>query len=189
MTVVRFLAPSTKGSSCRYFNIYQSLISKRRLTTPRHIPDRPTWSLEDLFSRNAQGPEPTVSIEELHHLLRLSALPLPKDPVERRRMQKDLQSQLQFVKAIQEIEIPDDVEPLQSIRDETAEGLKEQEVGCETLKDELGGEEVVGTRGRIRRRTNDVKNQKVEVEEEEWDPLALAPRTVGRYIAVDTAKD
>ncbi|KAL8632743.1 hypothetical protein Q9189_001596 [Teloschistes chrysophthalmus] len=154
-----------------------------------HIPDHPTWSLEDLFSKHTQGPEPTVSTEELHHLLRLSALPIPKDTAESRRMQKDLQSQLEFVKAIQDIEIPNDVIPLQSIRDETAEGLGEQEIGCKTLEEQRGKEDVMGTRGRIKRRANDVKSNGLQNEEEKWDPLALAPRTVGRYIAVNIAKD
>ncbi len=101
-------------------------------------------------------------------------------------MQKDLQSQLQFVRAIQEIEIPDSVKPLQSIRDETEEGLKVQEVTVESLADEFAKEEVVGIRGRIRRK----KGVKVvEEKEERWNPLILAPRTTGRYIAVNTAKD
>lgn len=189
MTLVRIIAPWIRDCSYRCPKIKKSLILNRRLNTPRHIPDRPTWSLEDLFSRNTQEPEPRVSTQELHHLLRLSALPIPKDPVEDRRMQKDLQSQLEFVKAILEIEIPDDVVPLQSICDETVEGSGEREIGCDTLKEERGREEVVGMRGRIRRRANDMKSNEPKSEGEKWDPLVLAPRTLGRYIAVNTAKD
>ncbi|KAL8687452.1 MAG: hypothetical protein Q9218_006376 [Villophora microphyllina] len=197
MRGVRFLSPSLCQTVCRRSHLIQQCTSKRTFSTPKadyidpedqHAHDPPTWSLEDLFANQTQGREPTVSLKELHHLLRLSALPMPNDLAEEHRMQKELQSQLRFVKAIQEIEIPKDVKPLQSIRDETEEGIREQEIGCETLKDEFKREEVMGIRGRIKRR-KDVKDKKADSEEEEWNPLALAPRKVGRYIAVNTAKD
>ncbi|KAL8868092.1 MAG: hypothetical protein Q9174_005222, partial [Haloplaca sp. 1 TL-2023] len=146
----------------------------------------PTWSLEDLFEKTPQEAEPQVSTKELHHLLRLSALPLPKDEAEEQRMQKELQSQLKFVKAIQNVEVADDVKPLQSIRDETEEGIKEQEYTPETLKGEFAKEEVVGKRGRIRRRK---VAQPANERGEKWDLLSLAPKKVGRYVLVDTAKD
>lgn len=101
-------------------------------------------------------------------------------------MQKDLQSQLKFVKAIQNVDIPDSVKPLQSIRDETEQGVQEQEITADTLAHEFAKEEHVGIRGRIRRKDG-VKAD--EEQEHKWDPLKLAPRTVGRYIAVNTAKD
>lgn len=150
------------------------------------LPSRPTWSIQDIFEKHSEDKETQISDGELHHLLRLSALPIPKDVAEQQRMKKDLQSQLKFVIAIQELDIPDSVKPLQSIRDETEDGMKEQEITVESLADEFAKEEVVGTRGRIRRK----KGMKaLEGEEEKWDPLALAPRTIGRYIAVNTAKD
>ncbi|KAL9640361.1 MAG: hypothetical protein Q9204_000752 [Flavoplaca sp. TL-2023a] len=123
---------------------------------------------------------------ELAHLLRLSALPIPKDLAQQQRMKKDLQSQLTFVKAIQEIDIPDSVKPLQSIRDETEEAMKEQEITVESLANEFAKEDVVGIRGRIRRKEG---TKAVKGKYERWDPLALAPRTIGRYVAVNTAKD
>lgn len=95
-----------------------------------------------------------------------------------------LQSQLRFVRAIQEIDV-DGVEPLQSIRDETAEGRKEMEVGLEELKEEFEKEEVVGKRGRIRRKADEL----VVEEDENWDVFAGVRRRVGRYIAVETDKD
>ena len=101
-------------------------------------------------------------------------------------MQRELQSQLKFVKAIQNFEIGDDVKPLQSIRDETEEGMKEQEYTPETLKGELEKEEVVGKRGRIRRKMG---AQPANRDQEKWDLLSLAPKKVGRYVLVDTAKD
>lgn len=156
------------------------------------LPQQPTWSLHDLISPTPQSttPTPTITPSELHHLLRLSALPLPKSPMEEQKMQKDLQSQLHFVRAIQKVDIPDDVEPLQSIRDETEEAMKEQEYTVEALREEFAKEEVVGKRGRIRRgRAKGEGMAKIEGKEEKWDPLKLAPRTVGRYIAVNTARD
>ncbi|KAI4126536.1 MAG: hypothetical protein LQ338_003692 [Usnochroma carphineum] len=151
----------------------------------------PTWSLRDLISPDpkSSAPNPTITPRELHHLLRLSALPLPKSPNEEQKMLKDLQSQLQFVRAIQNIDIPESVQPLQSIRDETEEAMREHEFTVESLAGEFGKEEVVGKRGRIRRRKRDEKEQRDGKGREEWNPWKLAPRTVGRYVAVDTARD
>ncbi|KAL8679494.1 MAG: hypothetical protein Q9186_004217 [Xanthomendoza sp. 1 TL-2023] len=150
------------------------------------LPNHPTWSLQDLLETQHTESDPQVSEKELHHLLRLSALPLPKDGSDQQRMQKDLESQLKFVKAIQDVEIPDSVKPLQSIREETEEGMKEVEITVESLADDFAKEEVVGIRGRIRRKDD---AEATQVEEEKWHPLKLAPRTVGRYVAVNTAKD
>ncbi|KAI4183255.1 MAG: hypothetical protein L6R41_005497 [Letrouitia leprolyta] len=176
--------------------------------TPHHddiLPRQPTWSLQDLVNKEpkvaslvkyANTPQrsespPKISPKELHHLLRLSALPLPKDTAEEEKMLKDLQSQLHFVRAIQEVHIPEHVQPLQSIRDETAEGMKEQEFTVESLAAEFEKEEVVGKKGRQRPKKPKPKgNGKLAPnQDEEWDPLALAPRTVGRYVAVNTATD
>ncbi|KAL8696166.1 MAG: hypothetical protein Q9224_002933, partial [Gallowayella concinna] len=140
----------------------------------------------DLLETQHTESDPQVSEKELHHLLRLSALPLPKDGSDQQRMQKDLQSQLKFVKAIQDIDVPDSVKPLQSIRDETEEGMKEVEITVESLADDFAKEEVVGIRGRIRRKNG---AEAAKVKEEKWRPLKLAPRTVGNYVAVNTAKD
>ncbi|KAL8938679.1 MAG: hypothetical protein Q9216_003770 [Gyalolechia sp. 2 TL-2023] len=188
---------------------------QQALSSETHHPDdvlplHPTWSLQDLVSRRPEPstcreyaisprrkffghpPEtpPTVSPKELHHLLRLSALPLPKDLAEQEKMQKDLQSQLHFVRAIQKIHIPEHVEPLQSIRDETEEGMKEQEYTVASLADEFEKEEVVGKRGRIStKKPKDPDRNLEQNPAEQWDPLALAPKTVGRYVAVNTATD
>ncbi|KAL8973782.1 MAG: hypothetical protein Q9197_001972 [Variospora fuerteventurae] len=155
------------------------------------LPSRATWSLRDLISQSPQDASSpaVVTSSELHHLLRLSALPLPKSAIQEQKMLKDLQSQLHFVRAIQNVDVPDDVEPLQSIRDETMEAVKEQEFTVEALADEFAKEEVVGKRGRIKRKRREVKMEgEGRVTEGKWDPLKLPPRTVGRYVAVDTAK-
>lgn len=106
-------------------------------------------------------------------------------------MISDLRSQLQFVRAIQEVDT-EGVEPLVALRDETEEGEKEATIGLEEMRGDLEKEEIVGMRGRIVRRKN------VEVEGEgsgrkgedgKLDLLAQAPRRWGRYVVVDTAKD
>ncbi|KAL9134867.1 MAG: hypothetical protein Q9175_003937, partial [Cornicularia normoerica] len=83
---------------------------------------------------------PETTQKQLHHLLRLSALPLPTSLAEESRMISDLQSQLQFVKAIQEVDT-EGVEPLVALRDETEEGEKEGTIGLEEMRGELEKEE------------------------------------------------
>ena len=103
----------------------------------------------------------------------------------------DLQSQLQFVRAIQEVDT-EGVEPLVALRDETEEGEKEGTIGLEEMRGELEKEEVVGMRGRIvRRKAKDMRGEGKGSREEggNLDLLAQAPRRLGRYVVVDTAKD
>lgn len=99
-------------------------------------------------------------------------------------MISDLQAQLHFVKAIQRVDT-EGVEPLQSIRDETKEADRENMVTVESLRDELAKEEVIGQRGRIKRR----KDLRVDAGVEDWDPLVHAPEKQGRYFVVNTDKD
>lgn len=100
-------------------------------------------------------------------------------------MISDLQSQLRFVRAIQEVDT-EGVEPLVALRDETEAGEKEGTIGLAEMSGELEKEEVVGMRGRIvRRRGAEVKKK----EGGDLDLLAQAPRKLGRYVVVDTAKD
>jgi len=78
------------------------------------------------------------------------------------------------------------VQPLQSIRDETEVAAKENEVTLESLQAHLDKEEVVGRSRRIKRR----KDLTVAKQEEtDFDPLAQASKTIGRYIVVETSKD
>jgi len=146
----------------------------------------PSWSVSSLFKSEGSDnpPENPVTRKQLHHLLRLSALPLPETEAEEAGMLKDLDAQLRLVRAIQKVDT-DGVEPLVSIRDETVEGEKEDEITLDSLWSEFAKEEVVGTRGRIRRKA-DVRAEKDEAED--WDPLACAPKTKGRFIALETKK-
>ena len=146
----------------------------------------PSWSVTSLFKPedNSVSARQSVTRERLHHLLRLSALPLPKSEAEEVAMLKDLDSQLCFVKAVQSVDT-EGVEPLVSIRDETEEGQREEEITLDSLREEFEKEEVLGTRGRIRRKS-EVEAERDDAEE--WDPLACAPRTKVRFIALETKR-
>ena len=95
-----------------------------------------------------------------------------------------LSSQLHFVKEIQKVETTG-VEPLQSLRDETAAGEQEAELGLEAMKDALALEEVRGKHHKRIRRRNAERVQK----EDEWDVLGTAEKKVGRFFVVDGGKD
>ncbi len=146
----------------------------------------PSWSVKSLFQSGTASQSPPVTQKQLHHLLRLSALPIPTSAAQEEKLITDLQSQLKFVQAIQSVDTSG-VEPLQSIRDETKEAEQEQEIMVATMQEEFDKEEVVGRRGRIRRR-EDAPNP-VKESMEGWDPLAQAPKKMGRFFVVDTAKD
>ena len=99
-------------------------------------------------------------------------------------MLSTLSSQLHFVKEIQKVDTTG-VEPLQSLRDETAAGEKEAELGLEAMKDALALEEVRGRHHKRIRRRNGERVQK----EDEWDVLGTAGKIVGRFLLVDGGKD
>lgn len=167
---------------------------RRPLSSTSQAPDdfeellkEPSWSVKSLFESEGSAPAPAVTKKQLHHLLRLSALPFPESEDQEARMIKDLQSQLKFVRAIQEVDT-DGVEPLQSIRDETKDAERENEITMTTLREEFDKEEVVGKRGRIRRR-RDVPDAVRDEQVNDWDPVSQAPKKLGRFILVDTAKD
>ncbi|MCJ1309057.1 hypothetical protein MMC25_002712 [Agyrium rufum] len=149
--------------------------------------EKRTWSVKSLLGGDSKATGPTqpaskITKEQLHHLLRLSALPLPKSEAEEAKMIGTLDAQLRFVEAIQTVDTAG-VEPLQSLRDETEEGRKETEITLASMKEDLEMEGVTGRSGRIRNRS-DFKVQRQEAQE--WDPLALATKKMGRYIVVDT---
>ena len=146
---------------------------------------KPTWSVKSLAEPHSNTDTSTkITQKQLHHLLRLSALQLPKDEEEETKMIQTLESQLHFVQAIQSVDTTG-IEPLQSIRDETEEAEKENMITLETMRPELEKEEVVGHSRRIRRKRDLLVDTK---QNEDWDPLARAPKTLGRYIVVETGK-
>ncbi|KAK3304508.1 uncharacterized protein B0T15DRAFT_494964 [Chaetomium strumarium] len=167
---------------------------------PQHDPvallSQPTWSIRTLIPPSSPSntpltapnstPEEEITPAQLSHLLRLSALPQPSTPQETRRMLATLHAQLHFVRDIQRVNT-DGVEPLSSIRDETAEGMRAATITVDTLKSALAEEEVYGRcrRPRRRRRRGDQKKEVVDgAGVEDWDVLGCASEKVGRYFVV-----
>lgn len=91
-----------------------------------------------------------ISREKLHHLLRLSALPLPTNEQQESSMLDTLRQQVHFVKEIQKVDTTG-VEPLVALRDETAEARSERQFTRESLREFLDLEEKRGNNGTIRR--------------------------------------
>lgn len=146
---------------------------------------KPTWSVSSLLPSTANAEEsPSISSKQLHHLLRLSALPPPKDGVQETEMLKTLSSQLHFVKQIQDVDT-EGVEPFRSLRDETEVGELESELGMTAMKEALALEEVVGKHHERIRRKRHPPAQNGEM----WDVLDTAERKVGRYFVVAGGKD
>lgn len=143
--------------------------------------EKPTWSVKSLLPNPDSQSAPTITPKQLHHLLRLSALPLPTDEQEEAEMLKTLQSQIHFVKEIQKVDT-NGVEPLRAIRDESVEGIEEQTVTLADLQVHLDAEEVVGRNGRIKRRPKEDLEAK---EAESWDPFTMSEgKSKGRYFFV-----
>lgn len=147
----------------------------------------PTWSVQSLLPTQDQMKEENpVSSEQLRHLLRLSALPLPSTQEEEKKMLDTLVSQLHFVREMQKVDTTG-VEPLRAIRDETAQAEKDQEITLNMLKKDLQQEDVVGTYyKRIRRKIPAAT--KPARQPEGWDPLSHATRTSGKFFVVDSGK-
>lgn len=146
---------------------------------------KPTWSVESLLPPKTRAPDaPKISKGQLHHLLRLSALPLPETPEQEQKMLDTLAAQLHFVGEIQRVETIG-VEPLRAIRDETKGAEEEQTIGLETLKGALAKEKTIGKwHRRIQRDpiTADAKDV------EDWDVLGSAEKKAGKYFVVESER-
>lgn len=145
---------------------------------------KPTWSVASLLPKASDSDTNEVSSKQLRHLLKLSALPPPKDDSEEAKMLKTLSSQLHFVKEIQKANTTG-VQPLQSLRDETAQGEQEAELGLEALKEALAAEDVRGKfHPRVRRRRDAAQAMR----KDEWNVLGSAGKKTGRYFVVEGGK-
>ncbi|KAK6345578.1 hypothetical protein TWF718_007488 [Orbilia javanica] len=147
--------------------------SEESLAYVRAILEKPTWSITELLPPSHPkstskspplDPKDVVTPEKLRHILRLSALPMPKDQKEEDEMIKDLNDQLYFVNKIKEVDVTG-VEPLVAIRDES-----EEEDGI-TLEDVLRAEKEVEGFGPMGAKT--------------WDPLKQAKSKLGSYFVVE----
>jgi Asp-tRNA(Asn)/Glu-tRNA(Gln) amidotransferase C subunit len=145
----------------------------------------PTWSVESLLPPKTRSPDaPQITSQQLHHLLRLSALPPPETPEQEQKMLDTLVAQLHFVGKIQEVDTSG-VEPLRAIRDETMAAEEEQTVTITTLADALKNEKIIGTHyKRIQRDTTPVDAKDAE----QWDVLGSAERKVGKYFVVESER-
>ncbi|CAJ0551731.1 Ff.00g057100.m01.CDS01 [Fusarium sp. VM40] len=152
-------------------------------STAASILEKPTWSVRSLLpSSQSSVPAEKITPKQLHHLLRLSALPLPTTPADETAMINTLESQLQFVRAVQSVDTTG-VEPLRAIRDETPEARQEVTIGLEELQEALGKEVRIGHYQRARR-----VREKIESNAEKWDALGTAGKTAGRYFVVESGK-
>ncbi len=131
-----------------------------------------------LFSWQQSNPAYEAEAEEeitkgkLHHLLKLSALPLPKSEEEEGQMLQDLRDQVHFVKEIQKVDTTD-VQPLVAIRDETSEYRQEKTITRGTLAEFIALEEKKGKNGTIRRRKDTYQVTSFTPDSHPWkdDPI------------------
>ncbi|KAK6360239.1 hypothetical protein TWF730_006389 [Orbilia blumenaviensis] len=146
--------------------------SPESLAYVQSILNKPTWSINELLPPSHPkstsktpplDPKDIITPEKLRHILKLSALPMPKDAEEEEEMIKDLNDQLYFVNKIKEVDVTG-VEPLVAIRDESVEkGI--------TLEDILKAEQELEGLG--------------PMGDQEWDPLKQVKNKIGRYIVVE----
>jgi len=143
----------------------------------------PTWAVRSLLPNPylAEQPAATVTPQQLHHLLRLSALPLPKDAGEESSMLQTLETHLHFVREIQKVDTTG-VEPLVSVCDETPDAREENTIRLADVRAELDAEEKGANYGRRRRvPREDPEAQKAE----SWDLARMAEgKMMGKFFVV-----
>ncbi|KAJ5702212.1 hypothetical protein N7488_009760 [Penicillium malachiteum] len=146
---------------------------------------KPSWSVRSLLpGENSKSSTPSITPKQLRHLLRLSALPQPSNAEEEQSMLQTLESQIHFVKEMQQVDTTG-VEPLRSIRDETAAAVKETTIGLDHLREALAKENVSGRQRRIQR-TQEEKNGRPDGEIWDGNALGSASKTKGKYFVVET---
>jgi len=145
----------------------------------------PRWAVESLLPPKTPAPDaPQITSKQLHHQLRLSALPSPETPEAEQKMLDTLAAQLHFVGKIQEVDTSG-VEPLRAIRDESQAAEQEQTITVETLAGALEKEKIVGKHyKRIQRDTTPIDASDVEG----WDVLGSAERKAGKYFVVESER-
>ena len=146
---------------------------------------KPTWSVESLLPPKTSGLDaPKISSKQLHHLLRLSALPFPESPEEEKKMMETLLAQLHFVGRMQQVDTTG-IKHLRAIRDETAIAEIEQMITLDTLKEALARETVIGKHHKRIQRAADPADAK---DVEDWDVLGSAERKAGKYFVVESER-
>ncbi|PSN63574.1 hypothetical protein BS50DRAFT_84140 [Corynespora cassiicola Philippines] len=158
-----------------------SASAEKHLSEPRDILGGPSWSVESLLPPNGQQLDPPISSQQLHHLLRLSALPLPKTPEDEKKMMDTLSAQLHFVGEVQRVDTSG-VKPLSAIRDETMAAEKEQTIDLKALEDVLMGEKVIGKHYKRIQRVTPPESSKAE----DWDLFGSAKRRERNFFVVES---
>jgi aspartyl/glutamyl-tRNA(Asn/Gln) amidotransferase C subunit len=143
----------------------------------------PTWAVRSLLPNPYldEKPAATITPQQLHHLLRLSALPLPEDAEEETSMLQTLETHLHFVRQIQKVDTTG-VEPLVSICDETPDAREENTIRLADLRAELAAEEKSPNFNRRRR----VPREDPEARKaESWDLARMAEgKMMGKFFVV-----
>ncbi|KAL4870137.1 hypothetical protein BDV12DRAFT_184727 [Aspergillus spectabilis] len=149
-------------------------------TDIRTILAKPTWSVRSLLSDPTSKPSsPSITPAQLRHLLRLSALPQPSSQEEEQQMLETLESQIHFVRDIEKVDTTG-VEPLQSIRDESPEAVRENTIGLERLKEAISKERVVGRNKKIQR-VDSARNDRPDGDAWDGNALGYASKTKGKF--------
>lgn len=143
----------------------------------------PNWSVRSLLPNPASKPPSSVTPKQLHHLLRISALPQPVDKEEEQSMIDTLESQIHFVKEIQLVDTTG-VVPLARIRDESSAAMEEAMIGIEHLREALAKEKVSGRRRSIQRIPGE-KNSTPDGTAWDGNALGSATKTKGKYFVVE----
>lgn len=172
-------------SHLRRFNASRPYSSSREEDI-ESILSKPTWSVRSLLPDSAEASSQSITPKQLHHLLRLSALPQPSSPEEESSMLKILESQIHFVKEIQRVDASG-VAPLQSIRDESPDAVEENTIGLEQLKEAISKERIYGRRNRIQRTTTE-NNKRPDGNAWDGKALSYASKTKGPFFVVETSK-
>lgn len=152
---------------------------------------KPTWSVRSLLPSPNEKPAEEITVKQLHHLCRLSALPLPKTPEEEKKLLDTLHLQLHFLRDIQKVNT-EGIDPLRSIRDETLEAEAHESIGLQTkeIQEALEKEEYKGRNKRPRRQPGNAIDTKGV---EEWDVTGTATEKVefggGKYFIVRSGKE
>jgi Asp-tRNA(Asn)/Glu-tRNA(Gln) amidotransferase C subunit len=205
----RLLQPQRKKRPRpRYLSDMLHSLTDNEQTQPSSVPSNSRSSNTSEDQPSTQSDENEITSTKLHHLLKLSALPLPATPEEEARLLSDLRSQIHFVRELQSVDTKD-VEPLVAIRDETHEAMEENQINLSDMQPFLEQEEKVGNNGTVRRKKTDLvawaKEQQenkrldeIERAEEEkdgvfrWDKLPPsgneAGRRWGKYYVVKRGK-
>ncbi|CAI7644824.1 unnamed protein product [Penicillium glandicola] len=139
--------------------------------------------IESLLPNPASKPPPSITPKQLHHLLRISALPQPANQEEEQSMLDTLESQIHFVKEIQLVDTTG-IAPLARIRDESSNAMEEETIGIERLKEALAKENVSGRRGKIQRIPGE-KNDRPDGTAWDGNALGSATKTKGKYFVVE----